>query len=155
MGGFDGDANSFPSNATFEATPSYQYVGTMDDEWNVANMHAVAMLIEVSTNQIVNAVSIPVSQLTSNNEVVENSNIRVYPNPFVEVTNIEIDLADAQEVSVEVFNAIGQRVTQRNYGQLSGKNTLPFNAQNFENGMYFINITIDNTLTTKKVILAR
>jgi len=112
-------------------------------------------LIEVSTNQIVNAVSIPVSQLTSNNEVVENSNIRVYPNPFVEVTNIEIDLADAQEVSVEVFNAIGQRVTQRNYGQLSGKNTLPFNAQNFENGMYFINITIDNTLTTKKVILAR
>ncbi len=158
MGGFEGDAGSFPSNATFEDKPTYQYTTALDPAWNIENMHAVAILIETSTRRMVNAVSMPIVvefPPNSNVDVVKNDNIKIYPNPFVDQLNIELDLENTQEVSVLVYNSLGQKVAERNYGELQGKTVLPFNAHNFDAGMYSINILIGNELTSKKVMLSK
>lgn len=158
MGGFSGDAGSFPSDATNADAPTYQYTTTVPAAWDVSKMHAVAMIIDVTSGgQIVNSTSttIEVVAPVSTRDLYQNDLAKVYPNPFSDVTNIELTLTETENVTVEVMNTVGQRVAFKDYGELIGENVLPFDGSNLENGIYFIHIRLNETLITKKVTLAR
>lgn len=158
MGGFSGDMGSFPSDATNADAPTYQYTTTVPAGWNVENMHAVAMIIDMTSGgQIVNSIStsIDVIVTVSSKDLYQHDLAKIYPNPFSDVTNIELTLDKTENVTVEVMNSVGQRVAFKDYGQLSGNMVLPFDGSNFENGIYFIHIRLDEKLITKKVMLAR
>lgn len=66
-----------------------------------------------------------------------------YPNPFNPSTNISINLPAAADVSVEVFNMIGQSVLSIPAQRLgAGTNqSLRIDAQNLTSGMYIYRIT--------------
>ena len=140
MGGFEGDAGSFPSNADFNMAPTYSYAAQVPEGLDENNMHAVAMLINSSNRQIVNAVEVPfdVINVVSNEEIAAVSPVKVFPNPLSTFTNIEVDNVNNENVSVEITNGLGQRIAFRDYGELIGKNILPFQVGNIDNGIYFI-----------------
>lgn len=66
-----------------------------------------------------------------------------YPNPFNPSTNISINLPAAADVSVEVFNMIGQSVLSIPAQRLgAGTNqSLRIDAQNLTSGMYIYRVT--------------
>jgi hypothetical protein len=64
-----------------------------------------------------------------------------YPNPFNPSTVIKYDLPGISNVTISIFNVIGQRVALLiNRVQNAGVHSVVWNAQNFASGVYFYRI---------------
>jgi hypothetical protein len=85
-----------------------------------------------------------------------NGNLSVsqnYPNPFNDFTSIDISLATASDVSVEVFNIMGQKVSSDVYQFVGGTHTVQINAQNLSSGIYFYSVRAGENVVTQKMII--
>lgn len=79
-----------------------------------------------------------------------------YPNPFNPSTQISFTLPQASDVSLTVYNVIGQRVAVLANEMLqSGAHTYQFDASNLASGMYLYRLQTDNFSTTKKMMLIK
>jgi Immune inhibitor A-like, MAM domain/Carboxypeptidase regulatory-like domain/Secretion system C-terminal sorting domain len=81
----------------------------------------------------------------------------VYPNPFNSSTSVVLNLPSDTEVSVVVFNVMGQQVATLADGQLTaGVHTLSFEAESLSSGVYFVKATVPGQLNEiRKVTLLR
>lgn len=76
------------------------------------------------------------------------------PNPFSGITNIEVTLSEASNLSIEVLSVTGQKVSETNYGMTaSGLHTYQIDASNLSAGMYFYTVRTGNSSITKKMIV--
>ena len=156
LGGFNGAANSVPTSVTRGEVVTYTFNYNVPTGYDMANMHVIGMLIDNSNGYIVNSGGTSEFEIVVGTEDLTNAtNVKVFPNPFSQVTNVQLELAETHEVSMEVTNALGQRVAYREYGQLSGDQVLPFNARGFENGIYFIRVQLGNESIIRKVMLTK
>ena len=89
------------------------------------------------------------------NDVFENNTVNIYPNPMMEEATIEISTATSVEVSVKVFNVMGQQVATRDYGKMTGANILPFVTGSLPNGIYTVHVQMGDKLATKKVTIQK
>jgi len=65
-----------------------------------------------------------------------------YQNPFNPTTNVVLNLAQASDVSVAVFDVAGKRVMDIAAGTLAaGQNTIPLNASSLPSGTYLYQVT--------------
>ncbi len=88
-----------------------------------------------------------------NNASNEVKNTRIYPNPAKNTFNVGVNLNVAGDVSITVYNAIGQKVSSvKTNGQI-GENTVAIDMNNANAGVYFVKIKSGTTETTKKLIL--
>ncbi|MBU1117057.1 MAG: T9SS type A sorting domain-containing protein [Bacteroidetes bacterium] len=80
-----------------------------------------------------------------------------YPNPFNPTTNIKFNLASRANVSLRVFNILGQQVSAliSNQDMSAGVHTVEFNASKLSSGMYIYTIEADNFISTKKMMLLK
>ena len=68
-----------------------------------------------------------------------------YPNPFNPVTIIKYSIPYNSHVSINVYNALGEKVAEVvNEVKQSGYNEVLFNAANFPSGIYFYKIQASN-----------
>ncbi len=85
------------------------------------------------------------------NDITEN-NISVYPNPVVDVLNIDIPQIAGQEVTLELVDMAGRLISKETLTAHS--NTITTHAtQNLSAGVYNINIQFDNKNFNKKIIV--
>ena len=78
----------------------------------------------------------------------------VFPNPFTEKTNISFSLNETQNVTIDVFNMIGEKVKSINNGNLSaGSHTIEFDRSKLSNGIYFITMKAGNNIYTEKIMV--
>ena len=79
-----------------------------------------------------------------------------YPNPFNPSTAISYQLKAASEVSLEIFNVLGQKVaTLVNEKQQAGSYSVRWNASAFANGVYFYQIRAGKFIQVRKMILMK
>lgn len=84
-----------------------------------------------------------------------------YPNPFNPDTKISFDLSSATEVSLDVFNVLGQRVVNLVTATLpAGLHTVTWNGQDetgakVASGIYLYRLTTATNVETKKMILMK
>ena len=79
-----------------------------------------------------------------------------YPNPFNPVTTIEYSLASDEQVTVEVFNALGQHVkTLVDHRQTAGTHTVRFDGADLSSGMYIYRLRTDEIVETRKMMLIK
>ena len=78
-----------------------------------------------------------------------------YPNPFNATTTISYSLPERGEVSISIYNLIGQRVaTVFERAQEAGEHTVTWDARDFPSGVYFARLeTGESTETIKMVLL--
>ncbi|MFC2111368.1 T9SS type A sorting domain-containing protein [Bacteroidota bacterium] len=77
-----------------------------------------------------------------------------YPNPFNDFTLIDIYLDRSAELSITVYNIMGQKVLSNELGKRSnGKHIIKIDSGNLESGIYFYTVTADNVQVTKKMIV--
>ncbi len=77
-----------------------------------------------------------------------------YPNPFNPSTEIAFSLAKASFVTLEVFDALGQKVQVLiNRKMNAGRHAVKFNAGNLASGVYYYKITADKFQQVKKMLL--
>lgn len=78
-----------------------------------------------------------------------------YPNPFNPVTTIPYVLAQPSEVTLEVFNSLGQRIAVLPTGDEVGRYAVPFDATNYPSGLYFYRLIVNGEAQTRKMLIIK
>ncbi|HUI30562.1 MAG TPA: T9SS type A sorting domain-containing protein [Candidatus Acidoferrales bacterium] len=84
-----------------------------------------------------------------------------YPNPFNPTTTIQFDLKAQSTVTLDIYNVLGQRVFENNYGTMNaGRFTKVVNMDMFASGMYFYRIVAignngEKFVSMKKFVLMK
>tara|TARA_B100000959_G_scaffold278125_1_gene335892 strand:+ start:82 stop:1077 length:996 start_codon:yes stop_codon:yes gene_type:complete len=102
--------------------------------------------------------STQVSTLGIGDEIIitEYSLSQNYPNPFNPVTEITFALPNTGDISLKVFNMVGQEVALIASGNYpAGLHTLSFNGVDLPSGIYFYTLTGAGVNVTKKMILMK
>jgi hypothetical protein len=83
-------------------------------------------------------------------EIVGNiSETTVYPNPSTGM--VSVALTEKGSNKIDVYNMIGERV----YSTSTSSNYVSFDLSNQPNGVYFIKVTSNGEVTTKKILLSK
>lgn len=79
-----------------------------------------------------------------------------YPNPFNPKTSIQFSLTEAANVSLVVYNAIGQKVVELiNKRMEAGVHNSDFDGSNLNSGIYIYMLKTEKSTLTKKMILMK
>ncbi|MDP2683966.1 MAG: CHAP domain-containing protein [bacterium] len=79
-----------------------------------------------------------------------------YPNPFNPVTTIQYSLPEATQVTLDIFNILGQKVTTLvNEHQEAGEYSISWDAQKQASGIYFYHLVTGEAVETKKMVLLK
>lgn len=83
----------------------------------------------------------------------ESSNIiSIAPVPATDILNIELNVIEAQNINIQLFDISGKEVLNQNFDVTTGLQNLPINIQNIAAGVYMLNVTGLNDVSTHKVI---
>jgi hypothetical protein len=81
------------------------------------------------------------------------ANLDVYPNPSRDVFNVTFTSDDVQDLEVRVINIVGEVVYTEDLQQFVGEYTKSIDLATYTKGVYFLEITTDNGVVNKKLIL--
>ena len=157
FGGVSGESNSLPATINAGDKPSYEFGSiALPSDWDMDKLKVVTILLnpDGSVNNVEEE-KLSDLPLTSVGDVFSQAEAKIYPNPFNGETFIELNLETPQPVKVIVFNALGERVAFRDYGNLNGNQVLPFIGTNMNNGFYFFQVHVGDISTTEKVLLSK
>lgn len=115
------------------------------------------------TDQPVQVSSLYQIKFSDSNTSVEESNLPQefklhgnYPNPFNPTTNISFELAQSQQVQLQVFNVMGNEVYQSATQVYSpGAHQLRFDASNLPGGVYLYRLQAGNQILSSKMTLVK
>jgi thiol-disulfide isomerase/thioredoxin len=156
LGTFAGKAGSIPAdiNEGEEYTTEFSYVHTA--VMNPKKMKVVGMIIDAQgggvimngeQSNVISASSVGVK------DILDNNAVSVYPNPMNDQALIEVTTAENTDVSVRVLNMVGQVMTSRDFGKMSGTNYLPLLAAEYPNGVYTVQVKMGEKMAVKKITI--
>lgn len=90
----------------------------------------------------------------NNGNVIADISIKAFPNPFVGFTTLEIDLPKLSNVSVTVYNALGQLVDKpyENRPMNAGVSMIHYEGKKLKSGSYMFVIEINEKQYIQKMI---
>ncbi|MBD3234822.1 MAG: T9SS type A sorting domain-containing protein [candidate division Zixibacteria bacterium] len=79
-----------------------------------------------------------------------------YPNPFNATTNISFGLPEAGNVSLEIYNLMGQKITTLIDGVMdAGYHTVAWDASEYSSGVYLYKLEAEGKVITKRMTLLK
>ncbi|MBT4880976.1 MAG: T9SS type A sorting domain-containing protein, partial [Flavobacteriales bacterium] len=81
------------------------------------------------------------------------NNLDIYPNPSRDIFNVSFTSEDVQDLDVRVINVVGEVVYTENLEQFVGEYTKSLDLATYTKGVYFLEITTNNGVVNKKLIL--
>lgn len=107
---------------------------------------------DYGNNGYIDDIQIVVNNPTAITETTDNASVLIFPNPFSEYTNINIDLKEKAHVSYKVFNLTGSLVYTEDAGELNpGNHLLRFNRGENSSGIYYLQIATGDNIITEKI----
>jgi hypothetical protein len=81
------------------------------------------------------------------------SNLDIFPNPSRDIFNISFTSEDVQNLKVRILNVVGEVIVSEELEQFVGEYTKQINLSDNAKGIYFLEITTNNGMVNKKLIL--
>jgi len=82
--------------------------------------------------------------------------LRAYPNPFNPTTTIDFGLIESSDITLSIYNLLGQRVATVYKGlQEAGEHNVTWNASSFPSGVYFARLEAGGFSENVKMVLLR
>jgi len=79
-----------------------------------------------------------------------------YPNPFTSQTRIAFNLAKKANVSLIIYNSLGQKIAEPFAGPINaGDHQFTFDATGLKAGIYFYRFVLNGFSTTKRMVLVK
>jgi hypothetical protein len=151
---FNGAPGSVPATNAAGSTVNFTSTYTHPTSQDVTQMHAVTMLIDMTSGEIVNAEESAVLT-TGTNEPVVVSDMTVYPNPASDITTVSLKMAEKRDVQLRMTDVTGKVVYEANLGQLNGEQNLPIRVRHLNAGTYMLSINAGGEVTTKSVVVVK
>ena len=98
------------------------------------------------------------SLLTNTNQVnIENANFTCYPNPVVDRLIIDYDLSESAEMTLKVFNTVGQVVDVQPLGmQYAGKQSIQWITNKQPEGTYIFSLEANGkSIGSQKILIVK
>jgi transforming growth factor-beta-induced protein len=121
---------------------------------NVFINEAQVITADIETdNGVVHVIDAVITPSTGIEEmIISSASVSVYPNPASELINIRFELTEESEISLEMYDMLGQQVRIVNQGYAyEGSHTLQFPVNDLESGMYLLIINTGNSQIANKV----
>ena len=83
--------------------------------------------------------------------IVSEAKIKVYPNPFNNIVNIEFEDINASNILISVYDIIGKEIKQLAVNNQKEGN-ISIDMQNFQSGVYFVRFSNQSTNKFFKII---
>jgi hypothetical protein len=83
-------------------------------------------------------------------DIAENQEIIVYPNPFSNVINIHH--LQGSDLSIQLLDAKGSQITVNGYKNNDPSSTLSLDLTNQPAGLYFLKIRWDEKVVVKRIV---
>ena len=84
-------------------------------------------------------------------DLEELHQIKLFPNPTIDVATLDMTFSKSVDVQVHVINTIGQVLFETSVLKTT-QEQLNLDLQNFPNGMYFVRIKVDDRTLVKKLM---
>jgi hypothetical protein len=89
-------------------------------------------------------------------EIVADAEVKIYPNPFSNYTNIAVTTSEVSHIRVNMYNILGSLVYQSDEGMLAaGEQIIRISGDGLDNGVYFVQLLVNEQLITERVTIAR
>ncbi|MEZ4690787.1 MAG: T9SS type A sorting domain-containing protein [Ignavibacteria bacterium] len=116
--------------------------------------------VDDPSQYVQNTFSVEVSSVGINNisSIAESYSLgQNYPNPFNPSTNINFSIPGTQNVSLKVYDILGNEVASllNNESLSSGQYKIDFNASALTSGIYYYTLTTSDFVNTKKMLLLK
>lgn len=96
-----------------------------------------------------------IDEALSINQTSDNASVDVYPNPANDQAVVEINAINAGYASVTLYDATGRLVISENTTINSGHNLMTLNTSNLNAGVYSVTVTIDEQITTIRLLITK
>lgn len=123
-----------------------------DSIFNKANPNFALNFYIAWSNGIVDSFE-SVKFRTGTNEIIENNNFLMYPNPANENVIITLNATQKSEGNVNLFDMKGALVKSINTQLVAGMNSVNLSLTDLPKGMYFVQINSNESTLTKKLII--
>jgi hypothetical protein len=157
IGGFSGAAGSVP--ASNPAGSEHFYTTTYSNinaAYKVNKMHAITMVIDNATGEIINSESTVVPNvLVSAPEPTDIASVNLFPNPVQNEATLQLQLNEVSDVQVRVTDALGKIYVENNYAALSGEQQLPVRATGLAAGTYMLTVSTKQQTIAKPFVVVR
>jgi len=81
------------------------------------------------------------------------ANLDVYPNPSRDIFNVSFTSEKAQDITVRVMNMLGEEMIKECVQQHKGEYVKSINLNQYNKGIYLLEIITNNGTINKKLIL--
>ncbi|MGV3613630.1 MAG: choice-of-anchor J domain-containing protein [Fluviicola sp.] len=149
LGGYTGQAGSVPAAITDGQVASYTFNYTVPATSTRADMHAVALLIDQVTGEVVNAKEISLATLG----LAEAStiNMEVFPNPTTDVVNVKFD-GQGGDYTVSIIDLSGRTVASQVVTG-AGSTAVEIPVTGLVAGNYLISVANETGSYTQKLMV--
>jgi hypothetical protein len=162
---FAGYTNSFPATVTSGEQHTINFSFILPATWDENSIHIIGLLI-APNGRIDNAGKATIAEAVSNGfqsgsnaglfDALTNqldAMVQVYPNPASNNATISMNLAHESTVQINLLDASGKLISSKEYGTMSGAWNLNLNTSNLNAGIYLIELEINGTKVTKRLIV--
>ena len=144
LGGYSGVSGSVPTSVTYNTPYTYTFNYTLPTTQFENNIKLVAIVIDNTTSQIVNAKEVTLNTALSTNNFKETK-FNIYPNPSKGLVYINT----LEPVSVEVIDVLGKIV----FSAKNISNAGNIDISSLQKGVYLVKVSNESGSETKKIIL--
>ncbi len=153
LGGYAGQAGSVPAAITDGQVASYTFNYAKPATSNGFKMKAVVVLIDQANGEVVNAMETPIG-FASIAEVENNIAMKLFPNPAVDMLNVEMNGQGAEYV-LTLTDLAGKVVYHQNLGNVNGTTSVAIPVSEMQAGNYLLTIATEGRSFTENVVVTK
>jgi hypothetical protein len=80
------------------------------------------------------------------------SQVTIYPNPTSNTYTVDLRDVNGDQITISIINVMGQTIYQKEFEVVNGEFIQTFDANDYANGVYTVDITVGNFSIRKKLI---
>lgn len=153
LGGYTGMAGSVPATIAVGTVGTASFPYTIPATSTRDKMHAVALLLNNTTGEIVNAKSISIADGSTAGLAEEFvSNLAIFPNPASDVVNVVFD-GKGGAYSVSISNVAGVTVSSTSVENAVGSQMVKLPVSELAAGVYLVTVSSNGISKTERVVV--
>ncbi len=123
-----------------------------DKDWKWNNSELVIFVQNTATDEVLQTDKIDLADPPEAVNEIADKVMKIYPNPANNIINIDLSENISKNISLKITDITGKQVFIKEYEKQSKIN---INTDNFNSGLYFINIEDDTHSYTKKISIIK
>lgn len=159
IGGFAGAAGSIPAAnpAGSEAIFTSEY--TIPSAYKVNKMHAITIVLDNATGQVVNAetTAVPFDLVSGSHEpAAQIVSMSVAPNPVSDVATVTLNLKEVSDIQLLITDMTGQTLIENNFTKMNGEQQIPVRVNTLPAGTYMLMVNAKGkSVVAQQLVIVR